>query len=154
SRVPGAPYCFSASSAFEQTTVSKLSRSRRAFRSFRIVSSSSTIMTAGLICISSLPKFPEILRHTHGERGPLSQFRLNFDRALELVQNPVGQRQAQAHSLPDFLGGEEGIENLGFVFLRHSGAVVGHADFDEFAAFPARNHDFSAAALRLFDRVA
>ena len=60
--------------------------------------------------------------------------------AAVFLHNAVADTQAQAGSLADFFGGEEGIENL--IGMRNPVAVVAEGNFDGVAGFGG--HDFDA----------
>jgi hypothetical protein len=58
------------------------------------------------------PRFLAVDRQIDDEAGPLPDLGIGEDEAARLLDDAVDGRQAEAGALADFLGGEEGLEDL------------------------------------------
>ena len=71
-------------------------------------------------------------RHMHRQKDPegsaLARSRLHPDPAVGLLHDTIDRRQAEACPLPNWLGREEGIEDLVQDIGRNTGAVVRDLD--------------------------
>jgi hypothetical protein len=47
-----------------------------------------------------------------------------FNRAIVLMNNFIGNRQAKPGALPYFFGGKKGFKNVGQILFLHPGAVI------------------------------
>jgi len=65
-------------------------------------------------------------RKVDGEGGALTRLALDRNGAAVLLYDPVGDRQPQARSFPDFLRRKEGIKDLWEILFGDAAACIGN----------------------------
>src|SRR5712692_4681653 len=68
---------------------------------------------------------------------------LDFDRAVVVLHDPVGDRQSQSRPLTDWLGGEEWVEDVASDRFGNARAVVSNRDRKHVVRLACGDDDFS-----------
>src|SRR5256886_11603740 len=135
------------------STVTPPIRSRRAWGSaWSRAGSSSTMRTLSVVVMGGVLRTRRSEGQVYEERGAFAWRAHHRDRAAVLLDDPVGDGQAQARALADLLGGEERIEDPPLEPGGNSAPGIGERDVHRPGADRTRNANLLAR--RLGHRVA